>query len=208
MRIKAPLSLEKTQSLSRILSGLPFPGSSGIASLGCITSAFDRLAFNVAIFLFAALNVVPAPPGTSFFLGIPLVIIAFRKAIGLSFWLPARLLQVQVTRERYDSFRTFVLRWMVRVEKHVRPRGQWHRHPAIGRGLDWIVAILSLCILIPLPFTAILPAVSVCIITLGRLEWDGLLIKAGLLSGAMAFIICILMVYGSARLFILAFMGI
>lgn len=207
MAIKPPVTLEKAQSLSRILSALPFPQNGKSAPLESFTTAFDRLAFSVAIFLFAAVNVIPGPPGTSIILGIPLVITAIRKALGLSFWLPRWLLNIQVSKERYQNYKNVMLIWLKRIETYIQPRGHWHKRKSVAKALDIVVALLSICVLIPLPFTAILPAASIGIITMGRMEYDGRWITGGLILGSVSAAICGFMTYGSLRLISVIFSG-
>lgn len=149
MAIKPPVILEKAQSLSHILSALPFPKNGKSATLVSFTITFDRLAFSVAIFLFAAVNVIPGPPGASIILGIPLVITAIRKAMELSFWLPRWLLNIQVSKERYQNYKRVLLVWLMQIETYIRPRGHWHKRRSVGKALNITVAILSICVLIP-----------------------------------------------------------
>jgi len=199
------LTLKKSFSVSKILAGMPYPTDGDDARISDFVNTLDKLAYSVAIFFFAALNAIPAPPGTSLFLGIPLVILAMLKVLGASLWLPAFIMRAQVTRARYKTSRESLLKLIRRIERHVGPRGRWHKTPIASKTLDVVTLGLSLCVLIPLPFTAILPAVSICVITLGRMEKDGRCIAVGLIMGASAAVICSTMIYGSGRLIALIF---
>jgi hypothetical protein len=205
MTSDCPLSLDKPFSLSKIIASMPFPSSGEVATVSDFVESMDRLAFSVAIFFFAALNVIPAPPGASLFLGIPLVILALQKVFGFPFWLPNFIMRASVSRSRYRSVRESLLKGVRRIEQQVKPRGSWAQKAVPSQILDITVVVLSLCVLIPLPFTAILPALSICIITLGRMEQDAYCITAGLVLGAISATLCATMIYGSGKLFLLIF---
>jgi hypothetical protein len=199
------LTLEKTHTLSRVLSGIPFPADGDRATIREFSNLLDDLALSVAIFFFAAINIIPAPPGTSLFLGIPLVILAFRKAVGSSLWLPSFIMNAGVSRFRFLKYKEILTRWIGRAELYIKPRQNWFKAPYAANIIDWFTVILALCVLIPLPFTAILPAICICMITLGRLEGDGRCISFGSALGLVAITIAFLMVYGSGRLAMLMF---
>jgi hypothetical protein len=194
-----------SQSLSEALRDLPFPGEGKQATFGEVTRDLDDLAHNLVIFLIAAIGMIPAPPGTSFFLGLPLVAVAIQKACGLPLRLPGFVMRLSVTRGRFEAIKTRLLGWLASSERWIGPSMQWHSARGVAWSLDWCIVILALAMLIPLPLTAILPAMCICILTLGRLEADGRWIIAGLVGGALAVGIAGIVSYATLRLAALAF---
>lgn len=162
-------------------------------------------AFPAGIFFFAALNVVPAVPGTSLILGMPLVILCFRKLTGYDFWLPRIIMDMRIRKESLDRFHSVVTPYLNRVRTYLHPNAPWLSHVALGRGLDLVIFILSVSVLVPLPFTAMLPALCICLMSLGLMQRDYRWVLAGSLLGLMALFIVWAVLYGSTRLFTLLY---
>lgn len=162
-------------------------------------------AFPAGIFFFAALNVVPAVPGTSLILGMPLVILCFRKLAGYDFWLPRIIMDMQIRKETLDRFHSVVRPYLNRVRIYLHPNAQWLHHPVLSRCIDLIIFFLSISVLVPLPFTAMLPALCICLMSLGLMQRDYRWVIAGSSLGFLALIIVWAVLYGSTRLITLLY---
>ena len=79
--------------------------------------------------------------------------------------------------------------------------------PNIDRISGWIIFLLSLTIMIPLPFTAILPALAVCIMTLGLIERDAAWLAVGALVSALAALVLVSVISGLSRVLMLLLIG-
>src|SRR6476661_4781051 len=75
------------------------------------------------LLIFAAINVLPLPPGTSVFFAIPLMIVSAQMVLGRSSpWFPARLDRRGVTNKLLERL-IEKMRWMeLRVERVFKPR--------------------------------------------------------------------------------------
>lgn len=196
---------KKRASLSDVIADLDFPSSGDRATVSQFADVLQAMALSAAIFVFAAINAIPAPPGTSLFLGIPLVIVCLQKMIGCQVWLPGFIMRASVTRERFATQKATLLRWMTKIEKWIHPRGFWQNGTYVSKTLDVFIFVLAICVLIPLPFTAIFPALCICAITLGRLEGDALWVGLGVLAGLASIFVVTFVIYGSGKLVMLIF---
>ena len=58
--------------------------------------------------------------------------------------------------------------------------------PAVERLLGLVCLVLSLVLVLPIPFGNMLPAFALCVIALGLLERDGIWVLAGLTAASVA----------------------
>lgn len=180
-------------------------GPSDRVSISEIIDGLGRLATSIAMLFFAALNVVPAPPGTSLFFGMPLVIAAWQNMTGRPLWLPRFILDMRLSKSHLETFLEKLNAGLDRAHRVIRKRGHWFHGASASLLIRASLFLLALVVLIPLPFTAMLPAFAICVITLGRIEGDGIMISIGLFLGAIAVFIVSTMLYASIRLVSLLF---
>jgi hypothetical protein len=166
--------------------------ASGIAGGGMLScSAPTRPAKSAsrpcsARFVFAFPNVLPAPPGTSAILGLPLVFLAAQLAFRLPPWLPGFIARRSMPRQ---SFRTLVQRmrpWLQRAERLLRPRASVLALPPMEYAVGLLCLLLAIVVLLPIPMGNMLPALSISLLALGILERDGFWIVAGLAAAVAA----------------------
>jgi hypothetical protein len=152
-------------------------------------------AFSVLLFLFASINVIPAIPGTSSVLGLPLVILAVQRMRNHPVRLPRGLMNAPIPVDRFRR----VLRWIIPrlqgMENYIRPRDDFMLTPRTTRLVDAWVMVIAFSVLVPLPFTAMFPAFCLCLIALGRMERDGRLVLAGSILGVGAVGLSAVMVF-------------
>lgn len=150
-----------------------------IAALG------DRGLIGLLLIL-AVANVIPNPPGTSAVLGLPMLYLSWQMMRGGMPWLPGFLAARSFD---IDHFRTVVSRAMPhlnRVERLLRPRLPALTRPAGMRVVGAICLMLSVVLVLPIPFGNLLPAAAIAIVALGALERDGLWIIGGTVFGIAA----------------------
>ncbi len=197
----------RPRSLSNTLKETPFPNAGETATISEFSRSLDELAHSAAIFFLAALGLIPAPPGLTVIIGIPLIIVCIQKACGLPFRLPGFVMRARVSRKRYETVRTKLSSWLLSAEKWVRPGGTWQSSPGVGVILDCFVILLAVGMMTPLPFTAMLPSLCICVITLGRLEADDRWIISGVAGGVVSLMLVVAMIFAAAKLFAMAFIG-
>lgn len=135
------------------------------------------------IFLFAFPNVLPAPPGLSAILGLPLLYLTAQMMLGRFPWLPRIVAERGISMSAFRSMIERALPLLTRAEKLLRPRLSWMVRPMAERLLGAFALILAVIITLPIPLANMLPAFAICVIALGVLERDGLWTAAGVLVG-------------------------
>ena len=69
-----------------------------------LAAQLQSRAWGGLLFIFAAINVLPLPPGTSVFFAIPLMIVSAQMVLGrASPWFPARIDRRGVTQDRTSA---------------------------------------------------------------------------------------------------------
>ncbi len=174
------------QPLSVVLFRLAHEGDSDRVSIGNLLAALGDRAIGALMFVFAAPNVVPAPPGLSGILGAPLVFLAAQLMLGMKPWLPGVITRRSIAR---DDLQTLVRRlspWLARAEKLLRPRWSTLTHPPLEYAVGLLCFVLAVVIVLPIPLGNILPALALSMLALGVLERDGLWVIAGTATAAFA----------------------
>ncbi len=139
-----------------------------------VRDALADRSFATLLFLFAAINLLPLPPGSSAFLGLPPLIIAAQMIVGQSkVWLPDFILRRPIAADRFRQVVEKLTPWLSRAERLVKPRF-WPFPLMLADRLIGIVAfILSLLLVAPIPFGNWLPALGIALFGLALSERDG-----------------------------------
>ncbi|WP_432255511.1 exopolysaccharide biosynthesis protein [Limimaricola sp. AA108-03] len=159
------------------------------------------------ILLFALPNVLPAPPGLSAVLGLPLLYLCAQMMLGRMPWLPAFI------GERGMMFPAFVavvqrtVPILTRAERMLRPRAAWLVAPRSERMLGGLALILAIVVTLPIPLGNMLPAFAICLLALGVLERDGLWAGIGAIMGVAALLLSAAVVYAMLRAALLILLG-
>ena len=170
----------------------------GPVSLRSIRDALGDRSFATLLVFFAAINLLPLPPGSTAILGLPLVLVASQMVYGsATVWLPRAMLDRSLTSEQFRAAMVRVVPWLVWMERYIRPR-HWPFWPKQGeRIIGGIALLLSIIVTLPIPFGNWLPALAVALLGLSVFEKDGILLAIG---AATALVSCaiVTLVVGSA----------
>jgi hypothetical protein len=104
---------------------------------------------------------------------------------------------------RTDNVAAFVTRatpWLHRVEKLLKPRLLWVTQFTMERAVAVVCLLLAVCIMLPIPFGNMLPALSISIVAMGLFERDGLFISIGVLLGIASLVLVAALLLGAAGL--------
>jgi hypothetical protein len=140
--------------------------------------------------IFAAINVIPLPPGASIFFAIPLLIVSAHMAFGrASPWFPARIDRRGVTKEELSRL-VEKMEWLeVRVERMLKPRLARLTGSAATRLIGFVCFILSWMTMLPIVHVA--PAAVIVLFGLALIYRDGALVivaaAASLIGAIIAF---------------------
>jgi len=149
---------------------------------------------------FAAINLLPLPPGTTLFLGPPLMIISAQMVLGHgSVWLPRRMLEKSIGASQFRSMTGRLMPRLIWLEKLVKPRlWPFSSNETADRVLGFMALVLATAVTLPIPFGNWMPAFAIFLISLAISERDGVFLIAGIAAAALAFaIICI--IFGTAH---------
>lgn len=172
--------------LSEVLTEIAKRSNEAITVSGIRDELGDR-GFAALLILFAAINMLPLPPGTSVILGIPLVIVSAQMALGRrSAWLPAFILSKSFSRKRFRNMSSRIAPHLHRLERIVQPRYWPFSRRNTDRYIGLIAFILAIAVIIPIPFGNWLPASAIAILGVALSERDGVLLSAGIAVGVFA----------------------
>lgn len=147
------------------------------------------------LLIFAAINLLPLPPGTSVFFAIPLLIVSGQMVFARSSpWFPARIDRRGVTKQ---ELRRLIdkMGWVeARVERIFKPRLARLTGPAATRVIGGVCFVLALIAGIPIPLFHMAPAAAIVLFGLALIYRDGALVMAGAVATVLACIVDVLIV--------------
>ena len=142
------------------------------------------------LFIFAAINVLPLPPGTSSFFALPLLIVSAQLVFGRATpWFPARLDRRGVTKQELKKL-VDKMQWLeVRAERLFRPRLPTLTGPTAARVIGLVSFLLALAAAIPIPLFHVAPAAAILLFGLALIYRDGALVIAGAVATVGAIVV-------------------
>ncbi len=174
------------RSISTVLSELAALEAPGI-TVGEIETAFADRNFAALITIFGAINCLPLPPGSSFVLGIPLIILSSQMIWGARVpWLPRFVRERRIARETFLSGARRLSPWLTRFERIVRPRFWPFDRPTGERAVGIAVLFLAILLTLPMPLGNWLPAFSIALFGISLSERDGIVFASATAIGAVA----------------------
>lgn len=193
------ISTSRPRRLSTVLKELAAVATTSVTMDEVRVALGDR-SFAALLAFFAAINLLPLPPGTTLFLGPPLMIISAQMVLGQGkVWLPRRILDRSIGASQFRSMTGRLMPRLLWLEKLVKPRlWPFSSNKAADRILGVIAFVLGTVVTLPIPFGNWMPAFAIFLISLGISERDGVLLIAGLAAAAVAFAIIVL-IFGTAH---------
>lgn len=141
---------------------------------------FGRRAFGALLFLFAAPNLLPLPPGSSTFLGAPLLLFAPQLAVGVtSPWMPSGLRRQRLEMGGLRGAFLKLIPWVEQVERVSSARLTFMFGPVGDRLIGVACTVLAFVLMLPLPLGNLLPATAISLFALALVQRDGVLALAG-----------------------------
>jgi hypothetical protein len=189
----------RSQTLSQVLSAIaadPVRDAIGVNDLITLLGGRGRAGL---ILLFALPNVLPAPPGMSGVLGLPLLYLSFQMMLGRVPWLPRFIGHRSMPRDRFALLVDTAAPWLARAERLLRPRWSWLINHRAERVIGAFCLLLAAVLALPIPFGNMLPALAISLIALGVLERDGLWVMIGTVTGLVSLFIVSGVVYALVR---------
>jgi len=155
----------------------------------------------LALFIFSLLNLLPSPPGYNFMMGLVIIGLAVLQTVGQ----PLRLWKV--IGERQLPLKVLVkllgvLRWITEQASRVSTPRLFHLTSKPVLPLIGIYGVLmGLLMLVPIPFTNMLPSISLAMVSVAVLNRDGLLLILGAVVGIAGMVFIVVAVWLVVALF-------
>ena len=188
-------NLPQTAPTHTPLKGLPLsvllfalahdPARERIAVGDLLTGLGDQ-AIGALMFIFAAPNVLPVPPGVSAILGTPLIFLSAQLMLGMKPWLPNVVKQRAFSRPDFAALIRRAVPWLIKAEKLLRLRATAQSRPPAENLVGLVCLLLALVLVLLVPLGNTLPALSISLLALGILERDGWWITGGLLAAVVS----------------------
>jgi hypothetical protein len=177
--------------LSELLAEHARTVTSERVSLADIAAFLGARSIGVWLLILALPMVLPVPlPGISVLFGVPMMIISLQLALGgRRAWLPAVILRQSIARADYLALAASMQPAIVRFERLVRPRALWLANDWAKVPVGLICFVLAMIITLPIPLGHVAPGSAICLLALGLMERDGVVIAIGFVAAVLAFVI-------------------
>ena len=180
----APLSL--SQRLAQIIESA---GPDRLTFTQLAAQLHSR-AWGGLLLIFAAINVLPLPPGTSVFFAIPLLLVSGQMVFGrASPWFPGRIDRRGVTKQELQRLISKMEWFEVRVERIFKPRIPFLTGPSAARLIGAVCFLLGLVAAVPIPLFHIAPASAIVLFGLSLIYRDGLLVIAAAIAAVLSIVV-------------------
>lgn len=166
---------------SAILAGLAAETDGETIRIGTIVDALHDRGFGIIIILFALPNTIFP---VAWVLGTPILLFSIQMMIGRQEpWLPEFMRRQTMSRETFAKVISYVVRYLSKIEAWLKPRWEFLTTDRMEKIIGLYMTIVTIILLVPVPFGNALPSFGLAIIAAGLLEKDGLAILVGALVG-------------------------
>jgi hypothetical protein len=139
------------------------------------------------LLIFAAINVLPLPPGTSVFFAIPLMIVSAQMVLGrASPWFPAWINRRGVRKTELERLIAKIQGVDVRIERILKPRLGSLTGPTATRLIGLVCFLLALLAAIPIPLFHVAPAAAILIFGLSLIYRDGAVVILAAIAAVLS----------------------
>ena len=176
-------------------------------SIGDLFARIGERAHYTLLILFALPNTLPGIPGTSAVLGVPLLYLTLQLALGRAPWLPGFIARRSVGREALASVLERAQPWLQRGERYLKPRLRGLTGTVAERWVGTCSVVLAAMIMLPIPFGNMLPALAIIFAALGLMEEDGLWVLVGAVTGTIASVVVIVVLWAVIKSAIFVVLG-
>jgi hypothetical protein len=152
-----------------------------------IVSVLRDRAFALLVVLLGLPNCLPMPPPDPALSGLLLALVAAQLAAGWSYpWLPRALLRRSMATADVVRAVGRAMPTLLRLERWSRPRMTAFESAVAVRLIGFILLALSIGLIFAAPIVGQIPlGIAVCLVGLGLVERDGVLVMAGVTIGLL-----------------------
>lgn len=171
--------VDRRRPLSELLIDIADDPSATV-TVGEIVHRLGRRSFGALLFIFAAPNWLPLPPGSSTFLAAPLLFFGPQIALGIHRpWLPRFVDGKQMERAKLAGALRKLVPILERIEKVSAPRLVFLFGPVGDRVIGLTVTLLALVLLLPIWLGNMAPGAAIAVFGLALVQRDGVLALIG-----------------------------
>jgi hypothetical protein len=156
--------------------------------------------YGLVLLVLSVLNMIPGPPGyggtVAFVMMAVTLAMLFGRPLRLGGWLGARKLSNKVLDRLLGQMHWFA----GLVARLTRPRLEFLTGPATERAIGILILIVSLPMVLPIPFINAVPNTGIAIICVSRLNRDGLGVLIGIIIALLGLAIAISAIFAVAML--------
>ena len=156
----------------------------------------------LTVLIFSLLNLLPAPPGFNFMVGLLIIGLAILMTFDRPVHLWALVGHRRLPLKLLIKLLSILSSLSAQVGRISRPRflvlTDRRAQPLIGV----FNVLLGLTLLIPIPFTNMVPSMALVLISLGLINRDGILLLAGMITGIAGALIALIATWFVIALFI------
>jgi hypothetical protein len=162
-----------------------------------IMAVLQDRAFAVLVVLLGLPNCLPMPPPIPLICGLLLALVAVQIVFGRPTpWLPRTLLNRSIAQTDVERAVGRAMPAFRRLERFSRPRMTFLDTPLTMRLMGAVILILALGLLFAPPFVGQIPlGLAVCLVGLGLVERDGLVVLGGLVIGSVGMTLSLGFIY-------------
>jgi hypothetical protein len=178
---------ERPLALSQRLAQIVEEDGPDRLSFSELAARLHSRAWGGLLLIFAAINVLPLPPGTSAFFALPIMIVAAQMVFGRATpWFPARIDRRGV--KKHELARLISkMGWLeARVERIFKPRLGRLTGPTATRVIGLVCFFLALVAAIPVPLFHVAPAVAIALFGLALIYRDGALVIVAAIAAVLS----------------------
>ncbi len=177
----SPPPQAKPETISELLKQLQAAlHGGGALTVGAMLHLFGVRGFAFFLFVLALMNmVIFMLPGLSILFGLPMVILAVQMVLGLRAPIFPRFIRHRtVRRDVLSRGLALGIRGMQKTEYLLRPRFLILSGPHLDRLHSMLALVLSMMVVLPIPFLNLPPSLGVVVLALGLMQRDGAFIAA------------------------------
>jgi len=154
-----------------------------------IVKMLGERTFGLVLLLFALPSILPLSsiPGVSFIFSLPIALCSFQLIIGRNtLWIPEVIANQTIEHQKLAKIIQKTLPFLKKMERFLSPRCSFMFYWGIERLSGLIIFILSLLLMLPIPFSNMILSAFIVLFGLGFVEKDGLFVIVGY-GGALTY---------------------
>ena len=160
-----------------------------------LAAQLQSRAWGGLLFIFAAINCLPLPPGTSVFFAIPLIIVSAQMVLGRSSpWFPVRIDRRGVRKTELQRLIAKIQGAEERIERVLKPRLARLTGPTATRLIGIVCLFLALLAAVPIPLFHMAPAAAILLFGLALIYRDGGLVIVAAVAAVLSLAVDALLV--------------